>query len=273
MSAKIQTRSVNTDVFNHLLTAGADPLIARLCASRGVQSPAELDDKLASLQPYQSLTNCEAAARRLADAVGRKEKILIVADYDADGATACAVGMSGLAAMGAKVDFLVPNRFEHGYGLTPELAEIAAEQGVDLLITVDNGIASIAGVARAQELGLDVIVTDHHLPADTVPDCIIVNPNQKGCGFPSKSLAGVGVIFYVLMALRAELRRRNYFSDGIKEPNLGELLDLVALGTVADVVPLDHNNRILVSQGLKRMRSGKMRPGIRALFEVARRDW
>lgn len=273
MSVKIQTRPVNTDVFNHLLAAGADPLIARLCASRGVQSPAELDDKLASLLPYQSLTNCEAAAGRLADAVERKEKILIVADYDADGATACAVGLDGLAAMGAKVDFLVPNRFEHGYGLTPELAEIAAAQGVDLLITVDNGIASIAGVARAQALGLDVIVTDHHLPADTVPDCIIVNPNQKGCGFPSKSLAGVGVIFYVLTALRAELRRRNYFSDGIKEPNLGGLLDLVALGTVADVVPLDHNNRILVSQGLKRMRSGKMRPGIRALFEVARRDW
>ncbi len=273
MSVKIQTRSVNTDVFNHLLTAGADPLIARLCASRGVQSPAELDDKLASLLPYQTLTNCEAAARRLADAVERQEKILIVADYDADGATACAVGLDGLAAMGAKVDFLVPNRFEHGYGLTPELAEIAAAQGVDLLITVDNGIASIAGVARAQALGLDVIVTDHHLPAETVPDCIIVNPNQKGCGFPSKSLAGVGVIFYVLMALRAELRRRNYFSDGLKEPNLGDLLDLVALGTVADVVSLDHNNRILVSQGLKRMRSGKMRPGIRALFEVARRDW
>ena len=209
----------------------------------------------------------------MADAIERQEKILIVADYDADGATACSVGMSGLAAMGAKVDFLVPNRFEHGYGLTPELAEIAAEQGVDLLVTVDNGIASIAGVARAQELGLDVIVTDHHLPAETVPDCIIVNPNQKGCGFQSKNLAGVGVIFYVLMALRAELRRRNYFSDGLKEPNLGDLLDLVALGTVADVVPLDHNNRILVSQGLKRMRSGKMRPGIRALFEVARRDW
>jgi len=251
MPVKIQTRPINQNVLDDLLTAGADPLIARLCASRDVQSPAELDDKLAGLLPYQSLTNCEAAARRLADAIERKEKILIVADYDADGATACSVGMSGLAAMGAAVDFLVPNRFEHGY----------------------DGIASIAGVARAQELGLDVIVTDHHLPAETVPDCIIVNPNQKGCGFPSKSLAGVGVIFYVLMALRAELRRRNYFSDDLKEPNLGELLDLVALGTVADVVPLDHNNRILVSQGLKRMRSGKMRPGIRALFEVARRDW
>ena len=274
MSAvKIQTRSIDQTACHTLIQSGADPLTARLCAARGVVSPNELDDKLAALLPYQTLTNCEAAASRLADAVQKKEKILIVADYDADGATACSVGMAGLGAMGAAVDFLVPNRFEHGYGLTPELAEIAAARGVDLLVTVDNGIASIAGVARAQALGLDVIVTDHHLPADEVPNCIIVNPNQRGCGFASKSLAGVGVIFYVLMALRAELRRRNYFSDGLKEPNLGELLDLVALGTVADVVPLDHNNRILVSQGLKRMRSGKMRPGIRALFDVARRDW
>lgn len=274
MSAvKIQTRSIDQTACHTLIQSGADPLTARLCAARGVVSPNELDDKLAALLPYQTLTNCEVAAARLADAVQKKEKILIVADYDADGATACSVGMAGLGAMGAAVDFLVPNRFEHGYGLTPELAEIAAARGVNLLVTVDNGIASIAGVARAQALGLDVIVTDHHLPADEVPNCIIVNPNQRGCGFASKSLAGVGVIFYVLMALRAELRRRNYFSDDLKEPNLGELLDLVALGTVADVVPLDHNNRILVSQGLKRMRSGKMRPGIRALFDVARRDW
>ncbi|MFH6974335.1 single-stranded-DNA-specific exonuclease RecJ [Neisseria sp. 23W00296] len=274
MSAvKIQTRPVNPNICQTLIQSGADPLTARLCASRGVVSPAELDDKLAALLPYQTLTHCETAAARLADAIGRKEKILIVADYDADGATACSVGMAGLGAMGAAVDFLVPNRFEHGYGLTPELADIAAAQGVNLLLTVDNGIASIAGVAQAQALGIDVIVTDHHLPADEVPNCIIVNPNQRGCGFASKSLAGVGVIFYVLMALRAELRRRGYFSDGLKEPNLADLLDLVALGTVADVVPLDHNNRILVSQGLKRMRSGKMRPGIRALFDVARRDW
>ena len=280
MSVKIQTRSVNEAVCNRLIHAGADPLIARLCAARDVQTPAELDDKLTGLLPYQSLSQCEAAAKRLADAVERREKILIVADYDADGATACAVGVKGLAAMGAVVDFLVPNRFEHGYGLTPELADIAAAQGVQLLVTVDNGIASLAGVARAQALGLDVVVTDHHLPAEQVPDCIIVNPNQRGCSFASKSLAGVGVIFYVLMALRAELRLRHYFrpfeqtsAGGVAEPNLAELLDLVALGTVADVVVLDHNNRILVSQGLKRMRSGKMRPGIRALFEVARRDW
>ncbi len=282
MSAKIQTRPFNQTVCQSLIEAGADPLLARLCAARDVASPAELEDKLAALLPYQGLKNCTAAAVRLADAVQRREKILIVADYDADGATACAVGMKGLAAMGAAVDFLVPNRFEHGYGLTPELAEIAAARGTDLLVTVDNGIASLAGVARAQELGIDVLITDHHLPAERVPNCIIVNPNQAGCTFASKSLAGVGVIFYVLMALRAELRGRGYFrpsehanpvSDGLPEPNLGELLDLVALGTVADVVPLDHNNRILVSQGLKRMRSGKMRPGIRALFDVARRDW
>lgn len=280
MAVKIRTRTVNADICRTLIEAGTDPLLARLCAARDVASPAELDDKLAALIPYQTLTRCTEAASRLADAVERRENILIVADYDADGATACAVGIKGLAAMGAAVDFLVPNRFEHGYGLTPELAELAAAQNVQLLVTVDNGIASIAGVARAQELGLDVIVTDHHLPADTVPDCIIVNPNQRGCGFASKSLAGVGVIFYVLMALRAELRQRGRFrpsehplSDGINEPNLAELLDLVALGTVADVVPLDHNNRILVSQGLKRMRAGKMRPGIRALFDIARRDW
>ncbi|MFC5921330.1 single-stranded-DNA-specific exonuclease RecJ [Neisseria weixii] len=273
MTVKIQIRPVNQSVCNTLINAGADPLIARLCAARDVQTPQELEDRLNGLLPYQSLVQCEAAAARLADAVQKQEKILIVADYDADGATACAVGMKGLGAMGAVVDFLVPNRFEHGYGLTPELAEIAAEKGTNLLLTVDNGIASLAGVARAQELGLDVVVTDHHLPAEQVPDCIIVNPNQRGCGFESKSLAGVGVIFYVLMALRAELRRRHYFSDGLQEPNLAELLDLVALGTVADVVSLDHNNRILVSQGLKRMRQGKMRPGIRALFEVARRDW
>lgn len=273
MSVKIQTRAIDEAARRNLIDAGTDPLIARLCAARDVQSADELEDKLSGLLPYQTLLNCEAAAARLADAVETQEKILIVADYDADGATACSVGISGLGAMGARVDFLVPNRFEHGYGLTPELAEIAAAQGVNLLVTVDNGIASLAGVAKAQELGLDVIVTDHHLPAESVPDCIIVNPNQHGCAFESKSLAGVGVIFYVLTALRAELRKRHYFSDGIQEPNLAELLDLVALGTVADVVSLDRNNRILVSQGLKRMRAGKMRPGIRALFQIARRDW
>ena len=272
MSNKIQIRSYNPDDCRTLMAAGADPLLARLLAARAVAEPHQLADKLSGLIPFGELKDCEAAAARLADAVARRERILIVADYDADGATACAVAVKGLQSMGAVVDFLVPNRFEHGYGLTPELAEMAARQGAQILMTVDNGIASLAGVARAQALGLEVIVTDHHLPAEQVPDCLIVNPNQHGCGFASKSLAGVGVIFYVLMALRAELRARGVFSDR-PEPNLGELLDLVALGTVADVVGLDYNNRILVSQGLKRMRSGKMRPGIRALFKVARRDW
>ncbi|HRL35160.1 MAG TPA: DHH family phosphoesterase, partial [Neisseria sp.] len=246
MSAKIQTRAYNPDTCQSLIAAGADPLLARLCAARAVASPAELQDKLAGLLPHQSLKGCAEAAARLADAVLARENILIVADYDADGATACAVGMKGLQSMGAAVDFLVPNRFEHGYGLTPELADMAAARGAQILLTVDNGIASLAGVARAQALGLEVIITDHHLPADTVPDCIIVNPNQAGCGFESKNLAGVGVIFYVLMALRADLRARGCFAHGLAEPNLGSLLDLVALGTVADVVALDHNNRILV---------------------------
>ena len=272
MSNKIQIRSYNPDDCRTLMAAGADPLLARLLAARAVAEPHQLADKLSGLIPFGELKDCEAAAARLADAVARRERILIVADYDADGATACAVAVKGLQSMGAVVDFLVPNRFEHGYGLTPELAEMAARQGAQILMTVDNGIASLAGVTRAQALGSEVIVTDHHLPAEQVPDCLIVNPNQHGCGFASKSLAGVGVIFYVLMALRAELRARGAFSDR-PEPNLGELLDLVALGTVADVVGLDYNNRILVSQGLKRMRSGKIRPGIRALFKVARRDW
>ena len=273
MSAKIQVRPVNPQTCQTLIAAGADPLIARLCAAREVAGPDELLDKLSALLPYTLLKNCETAAVRLADAIEKQENILIVADYDADGATACAVGIKGLQAMGARADFMVPNRFENGYGLTPEIAEAAAAAGAHLLLTVDNGIASMAGVARAAALGLEVIVTDHHLPAEETPDCIIVNPNQQGCSFPSKNLAGVGVIFYVLTALRAEMRRRGRFSDGLTEPNLADLLDLVALGTVADVVPLDHNNRILVSQGLKRMRAGKMRPGIRALFDAARRDW
>ncbi|WP_338809181.1 single-stranded-DNA-specific exonuclease RecJ [Neisseria leonii] len=273
MSAKIRIRPYPAETCNRLVQAGADPLLARLCAARSVTDAAELGDSLSALLPYTLLKNCEAAAALLAEAVRQGRRMLIVADYDADGATACAVGVKGLAAMGAKVDFLVPNRFEHGYGLTPELAEAAAAAGAEILITVDNGVAALAGVARAQALGMTVLVTDHHLPADQLPDCLIVNPNQHGCPFPGKSLAGVGVIFYVLTALRARLRETGHFSDGLKEPNLAELLDLVALGTVADVVALDHNNRILVSQGLKRMRQGKMRPGIRALFDVARRDW
>ena len=269
---RIATRPINPQLQSALQAAGANPLIAQLYAARNVADSSELNDSLKQLIPYTQLTNCTAAASRLADAIQAKQKILIIADYDADGATACSVAMKGLASMGAVVDFFVPNRFEHGYGLTPELADIAHAKGADLIVTVDNGISSAEGVARAKALGLDVIVTDHHIAGSVVPDCIIVNPNQRGCTFPSKSIAGVGVIFYVLIALRAELRARDYFSGclNITEPKLDELLDLVALGTVADVVALDHNNRILVSQGLKRIRAGKMSHGIRALFQTAR---
>ncbi len=269
---RIATRPINPQLQSALQAAGANPLIAQLYAARNVADSSELNDSLKQLIPYTQLTNCTAAASRLADAIQAKQKILIIADYDADGATACSVAMKGLASMGARVDFFVPNRFEHGYGLTPELADIAHAKGADLIVTVDNGISSTEGVARAKALGLDVIVTDHHIAGSVVPDCIIVNPNQRGCTFPSKSIAGVGVIFYVLIALRAELRARDYFSGclNIAEPKLDELLDLVALGTVADVVALDHNNRILVSQGLKRIRAGKMSHGIRALFQTAR---
>ena len=269
---RIATRPINPQLQSALQAAGANPLIAQLYAARNVADSSELNDSLKQLIPYTQLTNCTAAAARLADAIQAKQKILIIADYDADGATACSVAMKGLASMGAAVDFFVPNRFEHGYGLTPELADIAHAKGADLIVTVDNGISSAEGVARAKELGLDVIVTDHHIAGSVIPDCIIVNPNQRGCAFPSKSIAGVGVIFYVLIALRAELRARNYLSGCLNraEPKLDELLDLVALGTVADVVALDHNNRILVSQGLKRIRAGKMSHGIRALFQTAR---
>lgn len=273
MNAVIRTRQPDAQAEQTLLNAGTPPLLARLFAARNVRSPNELHTNLASLLPFQSLKNIDAAAERLAQAIRRQERILIIADYDVDGATACSVGMLGLQRMGAQVDFLVPDRFKHGYGLTPHLAELAAQRGTQLLLTVDNGMSSAAGVERAKALGMDVLITDHHLPADELPDCIIVNPNQSGCDFASKNLAGVGVIFYVLMALRAHLRSIQWFAaNRLPEPNLADLLDLVALGTVADVVTLDHNNRILVTQGIKRMRAGKTRIGIRSLFQVAKRD-
>ena len=258
---------------------GVSPLLARLYAARGVESKDELDYALKALIPPAQLTHANTAAALLADALEAQARILIVADYDCDGATACAVGVRALRAMagpaGAVIDYLVPNRFTYGYGLTPEIVDLAADHHPDLLVTVDNGIASLAGVARATELGIATLITDHHLPGDELPaaDCI-VNPNQPGCDFPSKSLAGVGVMFYVMLALRAELRARQWFDEtrGTREPNLGALLDLVALGTVADVVRLDRNNRILVDQGLKRMREGRLNPGIRALFRAAGRD-
>ena len=257
---------------------GVPSLLARIYAARGVQAKSELDYAAKLLIPPAQLTHAGEATVLLADALEAQAHILIVADYDCDGATACAVGVRALRAMagegGSEISYLVPNRFTQGYGLSPEIVDQAAARHPDLLVTVDNGIASIDGVARAAELGIATLITDHHLPGEQLPgaDCI-VNPNQPGCAFPSKSLAGVGVMFYVMLALRAELRERAWFAErGIAEPNLATLLDLVALGTVADVVSLDRNNRILVSQGLRRMREGKINPGLRALFHAAGRD-
>jgi len=267
---KLTARPYSEAAAQALRQSGLPPLLARLFAARGVQAPEQMKHKLAELLPYPLMKHCEAAAARLADAIRDGEKLLVVADYDADGATACAVAVTGLTALGAKVEYIVPNRFDYGYGLSPEIARLAAEHQPDLLITVDNGIAAHAGIEEAKRLGLEVLVTDHHLPGDSLPDALIVNPNQPGCDFPSKNLAGVGVMFYVLMALRAELRKRGAFAQR-PEPNLAELLDLVALGTVADVVKLDANNRLLVAQGLMRMKKGLARPGIQALFAAAGR--
>ncbi|KQY01809.1 single-stranded-DNA-specific exonuclease RecJ [Massilia sp. Root133] len=256
-----------------LRQGGIHPVLARVFASRGLTDPRELAVELQALVPPGALRQIDAAAVYLADAIAAGKKMTIVADYDCDGATACATAIRGLTAMGARVDYIVPNRFEYGYGLTPEIVELTArEKSPDIIITVDNGIASIDGVAAAKARGIDVVVTDHHLPGDALPDArVIVNPNQPECGFPSKNLAGVGVVFYVLLALRAELRRRGVF-DAQTQPKLDNLLDLVALGTVADVVKLDTNNRILVAQGLKRMRAGRMHAGVAALFRVAGRE-
>lgn len=250
------------------------PLLTRLYAARGVQSAAELDKGLARLIPYQQLKGMDAAVDLLVLGLQQGQRMLIVGDFDADGATASTVGILGLRMLGAAhVDFLVPNRFEYGYGLTPEIVAVALERAPQLLITVDNGISSVEGVAAAKAAGLTVLVTDHHLPGAELPAAdAIVNPNQPGCAFPSKALAGVGVMFYVLLALRARLREMGWFTAQRPEPNLGELLDLVALGSVADVVPLDANNRILVHQGLARIRAGRARPGLRAILEVAGRD-
>ena len=269
----IVSRDIDAAAFGALTAAGCDPRLARIFAARGLASMDELATTLRSLAAPDRLQHVEDAARLLADAIANGERMLIIADYDADGATACAVGVKALRSMGATVDFLVPNRFEHGYGITPEIVREAAARKPGLVITVDNGIAAVEGIAEANRLGMRVLVTDHHLPGDELPRAAcIVNPNQAGCGFPSKNLAGVGVIFYVMLALRAELRRRGAFSLARPEPQLSDLLDLVALGTVADVVKLDANNRILVSQGLARVRAGKASPGIAALLEVAGRS-
>jgi single-stranded-DNA-specific exonuclease len=290
---KITIRDVPPRAAWALEQGGLHPLLARLFAARGITRTDELDDSLARLLPPASMLGAPEAARALADAMAAGQSICIVADYDCDGATACAVGLRGLRLLGApmgfdRVSYLVPDRVTDGYGLTPAIARRVKDQGADVLVTVDNGIASIEGVQAALELGLQVIVTDHHLPAlrgeqVVLPQgCVIVNPNQPGCGFESKSIAGVGVMFYVLLALRAELRERGVFTasaagaagsaaTAVQQPRIDTLLPLVALGTVADVVRLDANNRRLVSQGLKRVRAGAMPVGMAALFGVAAR--
>jgi len=273
---RIVTRSCSPVDAEVLTRHGLHPVLARLYASRGVCMPDEIETGLARLVPPAELKGCDAAAALLADAIQQQRRMLVVADYDCDGATACAVAVRGLRMFGGHIDYLVPNRMEHGYGLTPDIVALAARSAAgkpELLITVDNGIASVDGVEAANALGIDVLVTDHHLPGDELPAArAIVNPNQPGCTFPSKCIAGVGVMFYVLLALRAELRRRDAFSEVLPEPRLDGLLDLVALGTVADVVKLDGNNRVLVAQGLQRIRKGRMQPGIAALFRTAARD-
>ena len=252
---------------------GIHPVLQRVYRARGVRSNRELEYELGGLLSPERLDGAAEAARLLADALASDRRILVVGDFDCDGATSVALSLLALRAMGARqVDYLVPNRFDYGYGLSPEIVELAAERGAELIVTVDNGVSSVAGVERAHQLGLQVIVTDHHLPGAVVPDAdVMVNPNMPDNGFPAKSTVGVGVIFYVLLALRAELRRRGWFGER-PEPNLAVWLDLVALGTVADVVPLEYNNRILVQQGLRRIAAGRCRPGIRALLEAAGRD-
>lgn len=289
----IRERPASSKAIERLSTHAPSPLLARLFAARGIESAEQLEYGLARLLPFAAMKGIDAAAGRLAEAIDKHQRIVIVGDYDADGATATALGVLGLRAMGAQVDFLVPDRQTLGYGLSPGVVEIAAEVRPDLLVTVDNGIAAFDGIAAAQARGIEVLVTDHHLAGDRVPDCIIVNPNQPGCDFPSKCIAGVGVMFYVLMALRARLRAEGLLAaperDASSEaagtgegkassavtaggPNLAQWLDIVALGTVADVVRLDHNNRILVAQGLGRIRAGRARPGIIALLRAAGRD-
>lgn len=275
VTPKLSNRLADFQASRALEAAGIHPLLARLWAARGVRSLSETQLVWSALIPPGKLTHIQQAAAILADAIHQGKRLLIVADYDCDGATACAVGIRGLRSMGAVVDFLVPNRFETGYGLSPAVVSLALQHPAgkpDILITVDNGIASVDGVQAAALAGIDVVITDHHLPGDTLPQALaIVNPNQPGCGFPSKNLAGVGVIFYLLLALRAEMRQRGvYPKDG--GPRLDQLADLVALGTVADVVKLDANNRVLVTQGLQKMRAGKMQAGVRALFAVAGRE-
>ncbi|MCL6742451.1 single-stranded-DNA-specific exonuclease RecJ [Kosakonia sp. R1.Fl] len=274
MKAQIQLRRREVDDAAEL-AADLPPLLRRLYASRGVRTASELERSVKGMLPWQQLTGIDDAVTQLYNALREGLRIIVVGDFDADGATSTALSVLALRALGCEnVSYLVPNRFDDGYGLSPEVVDQAHARGAQLILTVDNGISSHAGVARAHELGIPVVVTDHHLPGDTLPDAeAIVNPNLRDCDFPSKSLAGVGVAFYLMLALRAFLRDNGWFeARGLAMPNLAELLDLVALGTVADVVPLDANNRILTWQGLSRIRAGRCRPGIKALLEIANRD-
>ena len=269
MSLHIRRRPL-TDTFDTAL----HPVLERVYRGRSIQSAEQLNTGARALLHYRDLLGCDKAAARIANAIIEQQSITIIGDFDADGATSTALCMLALGQMGAtRLDYLVPNRFDFGYGLSPQIVEVAAERGTPLIITVDNGISCHAGVQRANELGMEVIVTDHHLPGETLPAATaIVNPNQPDCNFASKNLAGVGVAFYLMLALRAELEGRDWFTrQGLQVPNLANLLDIVAVGTVADVVPLDQNNRILVHQGLQRIRAGQCRPGITALLDVAQR--
>src|SRR6056300_1629136 len=273
MRAAIRHRT--NDVTAALESSSLPPLLKRLYANRGIRTPDELNLALNGLIPPVKLKGARDAAALLADAIEGEARVVIVGDFDADGATSSALAVAVLRQMGLQeVSYLVPNRFEFGYGLSPEIVALAANREPDLIVTVDNGISSHAGVMTAQGFGMSVLITDHHLPGDELPGAdVIVNPNQPRCQFPSKALAGVGVMFYVLTALRAELRSRGWFDQtGREPPNMADSLDLVALGTVADVVPLDRNNRVLVAGGLARIRAGRARPGIEALLEVAGRD-
>jgi single-stranded-DNA-specific exonuclease len=274
VKAEIQLRRREVDDAA-VLADSLPPLLRRLYASRGVKSDRDLERSVKGMLPWQQLTGINEAVTHLYNAMREGLRIIVVGDFDADGATSTALSVLALRSLGCdNVSYLVPNRFDDGYGLSPEVVDQAHARGAQLILTVDNGISSHAGVARAHELGIPVVVTDHHLPGDTLPEAeAIVNPNLRDCDFPSKSLAGVGVAFYLMLALRAFLRDNGWFeARGIAMPNLAELLDLVALGTVADVVPLDANNRILTWQGLSRIRAGRCRPGIKALLEIANRE-
>ncbi|MDE1190399.1 MAG: single-stranded-DNA-specific exonuclease RecJ [Pantoea sp.] len=269
-SVELRRREIHAD---DALPADLPPLLRRLYLQRGVRDAAELERGAKHLLPWQTLGGIEAAVTLLHQMLRDGRRIVVVGDFDADGATSTALTVLALRSLGGNIDYLVPNRFEDGYGLSPEVVEQARARGAEMILTVDNGISSHAGVDTAHQHGIPVLVTDHHLPGETLPAAeAIVNPNLSDSDFPSRALAGVGVAFYLMLALRAHLRTQNWFSDGRSEPNLAEWLDLVALGTVADVVPLDANNRILVWQGLSRIRAGKCRVGIRALLEIANRD-